>query len=250
MDLDDRGRADLSHRFVNAYLEATGDYGGLQVLPWYVAYRALVRAKVATIRAGQQGVPPVESAGYLTFARRTTRRPSPMVVITTGPSGSGKTTGTQPLVDQLGAVRLRSDIERKRLFGLKPTDSSGSGVDDGLYTRDATAKTYDRLAELAAEVLNSGYTPVVDATFLQRGQRRQFGRLADDLRVPFVILPFGADASLLRERVTHRALAEDDASEATPAVLEHQLATQEPLDEDERPYCRTVDELLGRESSR
>jgi aminoglycoside phosphotransferase family enzyme len=112
MDLEDRGRADFSHRFLNSYLEITGDYDGLVVLPFYLAYRALVRAKVARLRAGQPGVGAdelrklqAEVHGYLMLAELYTQPPRPFLVVTHGYSGSGKTTGTQSVIETLGVIR-------------------------------------------------------------------------------------------------------------------------------------------------
>jgi aminoglycoside phosphotransferase family enzyme len=135
MDLTDRGRPDLAHRFLNAYLEATGDYGMLGPLPFYCAYRAMVRAKVAGIRLGQGDLRAEEAAqvrqefcSYVDLAERYTRPSRPRLLITHGVAGSGKTAGTQPLIEAFGAIRLRSDVERKRLFGLAPLErSSGRG---------------------------------------------------------------------------------------------------------------------------
>ena len=133
MDLADRGRPDLAHRFLNSYLEATGDYGLLLLLPFYHTYRALVRAKVAGIRLGQSDLSHEETqhvrqacGSYLDLAERYTRPSRPRLWITHGLSGSGKTFATQSFVAATGAIRLRSDVERKRLFGFAPFERSTS----------------------------------------------------------------------------------------------------------------------------
>jgi hypothetical protein len=241
MDLQDRGRPDLARRALNGYLEHTGDYPGLAVLTFYQVYRALVRAKVAAIRTSQEGIAPEEAraareqyAGYTTLAERYTQpRPAPLV-ITHGVSGSGKTWITQRLLEQLDAVRVRSDIERKRLHGLEPLARSASGLDAGLYTADAGERTYRRLAELTGTILDSGFAAIVDATFLKRAQRAQLREVAAARGVPFVILAPDAPRELLRARVAGREREARDASEAGVAVLERQLASIEPLDEAER----------------
>ncbi|HKJ75901.1 MAG TPA: AAA family ATPase, partial [Gammaproteobacteria bacterium] len=156
MDLEDRERPELAARFLDGYLYHTGDYGGLRVLAYYKGYRAMVRAKVAAIRLGQNDLEPgarrrtmdlLES--YIGLAERYTRPVPQGLFITHGPSGAGKTTLTQPLLESLGAVRLRSDVERKRLYGLAPEADSGSAVGGGIYSRGAGTRTYSRLAELA-----------------------------------------------------------------------------------------------------
>ena len=248
MDLEDRGRADFARRFLNAYLEITGDYAGLTVLPFYRTYRALVRAKVAQLRADQPGVEAedlrklrTEVLGYLTLAERYTQPARPFLLVTHGFSGSGKTTSTQGVVETLGAIRVRSDVERKRLAGLEALSRTSSGVEQDLYSKDATTKTYAKLAELAGQVLRAGFSVIVDATFLKRQQRKEFRKLGERLHVPFLILDFQAREETLRHRVKDRARAGSDASEAGLAVLEHQLRTREPLAADELPSALPVD---------
>ncbi len=150
MDLADRGRPDLAHRFVNAYLESTGDYAGLAVFPFYLVYRAMVRAKIACLRLGQlepgdeRTALVAEYRGYVDLATHYARAPHPAFVVTHGLSGSGKTTLTQGLLEWIGAIRIRTDVERKRLHGLDARARSGSGLDEGLYAADATERTYRR----------------------------------------------------------------------------------------------------------
>ena len=148
-------------------------------------------------------------------------------------SGSGKTRASLTLVEARGVIRVRSDVERKRLFGLAPEARSASGLDAGLYDAEAGRRTYERLAELAATGLAAARVVLVDATFLKRAQRDAFRHLAAEHGVPFVILAFEAPAAVLRERVRRRAEKAADASEADVAVLDAQLAAREPLADDE-----------------
>jgi aminoglycoside phosphotransferase family enzyme/predicted kinase len=248
MDLEDRGRPDLAHRFLNGYLEATGDYGLLLFLPFYLIYRATVRAKVAGIRLGQSDLSPAEAAqvreafgSYLDLADRYARPSRPRLLITHGLSGSGKTFATQQLVEAAGAIRIRSDVERKRLFGLAPLERSTDRSELDLYAPDVTRRTYAHLARQVARVVEAGFTVVVDATFLKRTQRDAFRRLAARLGVPFTLLEFRAHAETLRRRVAHRSAHADDASEADLAVLHGQLATLEPLTAAEQASALTID---------
>ena len=239
MDLEHRGRADLARRFLDAYLGRTGDYGGLLVLRFYLVYRALVRAKVARLRAAQLGSGEAERPaldeyrGHVRLARSYAEAPQPAVVITHGLSGSGKTTLSQALLEALGAVRVRSDVERKRLHGLEMLERDPRGVDAGLYADDATQATYRRLAGVAREIVAGGFVAVADAAFLMRWQRDLFRDLAAELRVPFAIVDFTAAVATLRERIARRASAGNDASDADLAVLEHQLRNEDPLAADE-----------------
>ncbi|MBM3356951.1 MAG: aminoglycoside phosphotransferase [Betaproteobacteria bacterium] len=248
MDLDDRGRPDLAWRFLNRYLEHTGDYPGVAVLRFYGVYRALVRAKVHALRASQPRLAAKERArllaacrGYVRLAGRLARRPRPGLIITHGLSGSGKTTVTDVLVERTGAVRVRSDLERKRLHGMPARARSESAIAGGIYAPAASAATYDRLAALARGIVESGYTAVVDAAFLSGAARRKFRTLARRLRAGFVILDFRAPESVLSERIAQRLRSAHDASEADLAVLEHQVATADPLARDEIRAAIAVD---------
>lgn len=246
MDLQARGRMDLASRFLDAWLARSGDYAGLQLLPWYLSYRAMVRAKVAAIRAGQvEGAARAdtlaECARYLALAAAQMQSPAPALLIASGLSGSGKTSQSQPLVEGCGVIRVRADVERKRLFGLDADARSGSTLGGGLYSAQASARTYARLAELARAVVEAGYPVLVDATFLKRTQRAAFAALAATLGVPFAILAFDAPVETLRARVRQRAEAGTDASEADVAVLETQLSAREPFEEEELACVVPID---------
>jgi predicted kinase len=210
---------------VSEWLAATGDYDALTVLPFYAVYRALVRAKVAAIRGTA-----TEASEYLAMAGRLASRPQPALTITFGLSGSGKTTASSArlLADATAnTVRIRSDLERKRLFGLAPGDTSNGAI----YTEEATNKTYRRLEKLAEDALEAGWSVIVDAAFLRRALRESFRNLAARLHIPFSIISCGEAPDELRRRLRARR---NDASEATVAVLEQQLQWAEALTAEER----------------
>jgi len=163
------------------------------------------------------------------------------LLIMHGLSGSGKTTIAQRLLEALGAVRLRSDVERKRLYGLAPEARSGSGLETGLYAPATSERTYAHLAGLAREVLAAGYPVIVDAAFLKRSWRDRFAELARGAGASFAIATCTAPPAALYARVALRERAARDASEAGPAVLERQLATAEPLGADETAHAVAID---------
>jgi hypothetical protein len=248
MDLDQRGRPDYAWRFLNRYLEHTGDYPGLALLRYYQAYRAMVRAKVTAIRLAQPGLAESERSevqaafeGYLARAEGYAAPGEPFLALTHGPSGTGKTLVAGALAGRLGAVHLRSDVERKRMAALPPDARSGSPVDGGLYTADRTRATYARLAELARGVTDAGLPAIVDATFLERWQRDLLRSAGQDARVPVVLLSLRTSRERLRERVEARERAGGDASEAGVAVLARQLESMRPLEPDEAPHALEVD---------
>jgi aminoglycoside phosphotransferase family enzyme/predicted kinase len=250
MDLHAHGLPALAHRFVDAYLQHAGDYDGVRVLDYYLVHRALVRAKVALIRAGQTTGAARQQARacahrYLALAGRMAQPRPRALLITHGLSGSGKTTLTQGLLEAAGAVRIRADVERKRLAGLGPLERSGATPGSALYGPAMTEATYARLLDAATAVLDGGWTAIADATFLRRADRQAAADRAAALGVPFWVLHFEAPARTLQERLLQRTAAGRDASDADAAVLALQRQAQEPLADDERPRVHVVEPLPG-----
>ena len=241
MDLRAHGRTDLAYELLNAYLEVSGDYGGVDVLPFYLVYRALVRAKVAAIKQAQSAADGHDAERYMATALELCAPKKPVLVITRGFSGSGKTSVTDELVGRLPAIRARSDLERKRLHGLTASARTGSALGAGLYAAAASRRTYAALAEIADLLLRNGQSAIIDATFLRRRERLEFLQVAAANAARFVILDCAASPAELRRRVLKRARQGRDASEADLAVLEHQFASEEPLDRAERRHAVTVD---------
>jgi hypothetical protein len=238
MDLLRRGRPQLAWRLLNAYLEITGDYQGCGVLRFYLGYRAMVRAKIAAIRAGQRGVAKADKQlkscrSYLRLAHSCLTRRRPALIITHGLPGCGKSTFAQIALERLGAIRIRSDVERKRLFGLAALADSRAQTGADIYSEDATRRTYARLQELARVVIAAGYPVIVDAAFVLHAEREGFCALAKEMNVPFVIASVQTDAALLAERLALRSRRGNDASEADVAVLIKLQVFQEPLRDEE-----------------
>lgn len=241
MDLCAHGLAPLAWRFMNAWLDLSGDHAGLALLPFYAVYRALVRAKVAALRIQASGDEHwQEAARYLDLAHRLSQPRQRLLYVASGVSGSGKSSQSQPLIEARGIVRLRADVERKRLFGLAP-EASSAAVPGGIYSAEASARTYAELRERARMVLDAGFAVLADATFLRRAHRAEFIALAAELGVPCRLLVFDAPPDVLRERVRRRAAEARDASEATVEVLERQLIEREPLSEAEAAIAVYVD---------
>lgn len=232
MDLLAHGRDRLAWHFVDAWLTASGDFDGMALARLYLTYRALVRAWVCLLRPSTPPAP--RATDYLRLARRLARQPQhPRLLVTHGLSGSGKSHLTQGLLEETGAVRLRSDVERKRLFGLGALESSAGRGRGDIYGRAANERTYGRLEDLARGLLRCGWPVIVDAACLRRAERDRFVALARDLAVPCTLLECRAAPDVLRERVRHRARHGGDASEADAAVLESQFGHDEPLAPDE-----------------
>ena len=222
MDFMARGRVDFAFRLLNRWLDGTGDHAGLPALRFSLVYRALVRAQVEHLNG-----PGHEAAArrYLDTALALAQPGQPRLLITHGLPGSGKTFESQKLLEREGAIRLRSDVERKRLFGLGMlANSRASGLD--LYQPETTARTYVQLFRLARGALQAGWPVILDAAFLHRAERAQALALAGALGVPFSIIDCQAPPQVLRERLQARR---GDASEATLEVLDKLSLSAEPL---------------------
>lgn len=243
MDLVARARPDLAWRFVNAWLDATGDHAAVPGLRFAMVYRALVRGQAAVLRGDAEA-----AATYVAAASRIAGDADERLLITHGLPGSGKTHMSQQVLERAHAIRLRSDVVRKRLFGL-PALAHTAALGTSVYGAAATRRTYLRLLQLAARALRAGHPVVIDAAFLRRDERRRAARLAARLGVPFAILECRASAALLRERVAARAQQGADASEADQAVLQALLPLDEPLDVSERARAIVVDAEHGVEGA-
>ena len=237
MDLEHRGHHEFAQRYLDDYLAASGDYGGLAMLPFYLVYRALVRAKVAALRAQQ----PEGAAGgahamadafeietHLSLAERFATPHPRCLLLTHGVSGSGKSFVARWLLQTGAWIRLRSDVERKRLAGLGALQSSRAAAAVDLYSAQTTERTYARLLELASQVLDAGFPVIVDAAFLRADQRAAFAALARAKAVAWIVLALSAPERTLRERVAGRLALGRDPSEATVEVLELQLRSAQP----------------------
>ncbi len=255
MDLRHRGFERLAYQFLNTWLEVTGDYAGLRLLPYYVAYRAMVRGKVAAIRAAQIAAADSNVAdgsnapiGMNATSGTADRLPGcrhaeqlcrdylaladasgapehgerPRLILMHGLSGSGKTLASGLLARAIGAIRVRSDVERKRLHGVTPNDHSAAG--SAMYGSAASEATYARLADLAHTAIEAGCSVIIDATFLARTERARFVALGRALNAITAIVDLKASPHTLRARVAERSAHGHDASDADLDVLEGQLA--------------------------
>jgi len=233
VDLLDHGQGGLAGWFLNEALSQSGDYRAAVLLRFYAVYRAMVRMKVAAIRATQAPAgPAIDPLSYLGLAEQLARPGPARLIVTHGLAGCGKTVASTQLLQtdrHAATVRLRSDVERKRLFGLTPQAHSGSATGEGIYTPDAQARTYAHLRAQAAMLLDAGWSVVVDAAFLRRDERDSFRRLAQERGVGWGILAPEATPAVLRERIIDRQRLGQDASEATLQVLQQQMAWLEPL---------------------
>jgi predicted kinase len=246
MDLEVLRRPAHAHSFLSGYLAQGGDYESCRVLDFYKAHRALVRAKVTALTARgspRRTVPEdqvfAQSESYVDGACVSLADRQPQLILMSGVSGSGKTWLATRLAPLLGAVHMRSDVERERL-GAAPATSSRT-VGEGRYTLEAKARVYDHLVQCAEHALCGGYPVIVDATFGRRVDRRRFHELAARFGIGARLIHCRAAPNVLRARVSFRLEQGRDASEADLAVLDWQEAHEEALLEGEGFQVSEVD---------
>ncbi len=250
MDLTAHERRDLAWSFLNTYLARSGDYTGVRLLPFYAVYRALVRAMVDSLEA--QHVPDHRERAFKHLRMRVStaaefmHRPPPTLFITHGPSGSGKSWFSERLAETLGAVRIRSDVERRRLTDADSADcgaadSGTGGYEQGKYSPVFSRRVYVRLLECAQACLDGGIDTIVDAAFLHAEDRRLFRDLAARRGVRFIILSCIAPREVLMRRVAGRQERHTDPSEAGVEVLARQLQHLEPVGPGEAAHTITID---------
>jgi hypothetical protein len=239
MDFDARNRPDLSNLFLNAYLEQTGDWEGVQVLPLYLSRQAYVRAKVTSFLLGDPGIPEAvqqeskETASrYYQLAWHYTQQKTGKLVMMSGLSGSGKSTTARTLARQSGAIQIRSDAVRKHLGGVE-LDAKG---DASLYSSEMTQKTYDRLLDLGIKLAAQGYTVILDGKYDRQATRSQVIQAAQTHQISLEILHCTAPDEVLQQRVQQR---QGDISDATTDVLSNQH--MEPFTDEEQPLVKTID---------
>lgn len=239
MDLEARQRSDLSNLFLNAYVEQTGDWEGLQVLPLYVSRQSYVRAKVTSFLLSDPTVPEAEkdaaakiAAPYYQQAWECMQPKTGRLVLMAGLSGSGKSTTARHLARHWDAIHIRSDAVRKHLGGI-PLNQRG---EDNLYTPEMTQKTYQRLLALGLLLVQEGYTVILDAKYDRQSHRQEVITQATQHQIPLQIIHCDAPMDVLKSRLEQRT---GDIADATAELLARQ--TMEPFTEAEQAYVKTVD---------
>lgn len=231
MDLMSRNHFKFAYYIINKYLERTGDYAGLELLKFYVIYRAMVKAKVALLTNDNE-------TSYLfnqkiNLVKNLILPTSNKIILTNGVSGVGKSYISKELSMILPAIRIRSDVERKRLHKKYPNLS--------LYSKEMDAITFEHLVKLTKYIYNAGYSVIVDATFIKETARTSFFELGKKLNAPVNIISIKASFDMIKSRIESRQQIGKDPSDADINVVEAQLKINEPLTEQEEIVSIEVD---------
>jgi aminoglycoside phosphotransferase family enzyme/predicted kinase len=219
MDLKNQSLNAEAFRFLNVYLEITGDYEGLQILNFYAIYRALVRAKVALLIKNTNFNNNLQTALQLMQFQKLNK-----------------------------PILIRSDVERKRLFfGINKKELNIALKDEHsleLYSDAVSKMTFDKLLQLAETIINSGYSVIVDATFLRVAHRKPFIELSKKLNCPYKILQCETSIEMIHQRVKERFILKQDASDADSRVVELQLLEYEEPTEAEKKQSISVNTMV------
>ena len=241
MDLEAKDRKDWGYLFLNTYLEQTGDWQGLQVLPFYLCRQAYVRAKVTSFLLDDQNLSPedkqkalVSAQHYYGLAWQYSQPLSGKMILMSGLSGSGKSTLAQQLSLQLPAVWIRSDAVRKQLGGVE-LNQSGT---QGLYSPAMTEKVYQTLFELGKLASAAGFNVILDAKFDRIQWRSPFVTLAQAQGLNLNIIHCQASMNVLEQRLQHR---QGDISDATADLLTDQQATWQDFTASEQQFVINID---------
>ena len=219
MDLEHLGAPELADIFVDCYGELSGEHHPRSLVDYYVAFRALIRAKVSALRH-EQGDEHARAAAVelLELARARLRRSTVSLIVVGGAPGTGKSTVARGLADHFGWALLRSDVVRKELAGLDPRSPAPAAFGTGLYSDDVTERTYGELLERARTALALGESVVVDASWTDSARRADAAAIASATSSNFVELRCVLPATTADDRVRRRRIEGDDPSDADPGV--------------------------------
>ena len=241
MDLESRGRRDLGNAFLNTYIEQTGDWEGLQLLPLYLSRQAYVRAKVTSLMLDDPAISTAQkaeisqtAAHYYKLAWQYTKPRRGKLTLMSGLSGSGKSTAARYLARRTGAIHIRSDAVRKHLGGIPLNERGGQD----LYSDEMTAQTYGRLLELGVILADRGWDVILDAKFDRQNLRTDAIDRAQSHGLPLQIIYCTAPIEVLGERLQQRR---GDIADATAELLSSQQAAFQPFTELEQISVNIVD---------
>jgi aminoglycoside phosphotransferase family enzyme/predicted kinase len=244
MDLEARNKLEFANIFLNSYLENTGDWEGLLVLPLYLSRQAYVRAKVNSFLLNDSQVSESERQSAKQLARNYYRQAyqytqaqsgkTGKLILMSGLSGSGKSTVARTIARKIGAIQIRSDAVRKHLAGI-PLEQQAT---DAIYTASMSQKTYDRLLELGVRLAQAGYTVILDAKYDRLAWRQPVIVQAQEQNIPLQIFYCTAPIAVLGDRLSQR---QGDISDAGVALINSQMAEAESFTPAERAYVTTID---------
>ncbi len=222
MDLDVNGRTEESNRLCAQYIQLSGDYDGVLLLPFYKAYRAMVRAKINSFQSDNDGITQQErdaciqkARQYFQLAKQYMQQNGTGVVYSVfGNIGSGKSTIAMELASLTGGIVINSDAVRKKLSGLDVFENARAKVEEGIYTPEMTEKVYTTMKQKALAIACAGITVILDATFYSKELRRNFYQFFRDngIEIQFIFADCSEDELLQRIKKRENSTSISDAT--------------------------------------
>lgn len=235
MDLERKAGPRSARQFLRWYQEFSNERHPASLAHFYVAYRALVRAKVAAMRHSQSHDPmdAIEASDLLGLCLDHLERARPRLVLVGGGPGTGKTTLAEAIGDMMAFSVLRSDELRKDLGGHDHTEHAFAAPDEGLYRPEVTASTYAAMTEQASELLRRGESVVLDASWSAQDHRATARAMAASCGAEVIELECQVDPATAKERIVRRLASPWTVSDATPEIVDHMAGLRDPWPEAE-----------------
>jgi aminoglycoside phosphotransferase family enzyme/predicted kinase len=239
MDLDYNGYPEYAETFVDAYIRHSGDREVGRILNFYKCYYAYVRGKVVgfrihdnSIRQDERGEAALTAARYFDLAYTYAARPErPMLILMTGLMGTGKSLRARFIAPRLGADIIQTDVLRKDMHNIKPSERHHEPFGKGIYGDEFTRKTYDRALEFASEKLREGKSVIIDASYKNRRNRQEAFDAAKKLQADFFVIECICPDDVIRKRLDSRMSNKTEASDGRWEIYQAQKESFEEINE-------------------
>ncbi len=249
MDLDYNGYPRQAESFVKSYLKYSGDNDMLILLNFYRCYYAYVRGKVTSFRLDQKDLPDDERSQIEKTAERyfdlaytyAANLEKPVLILTAGLMGCGKSYQARQLAARLNAKTIRTDVLRKEMLNINPTDRHHENFAQGIYSDDISRMTYNKAYELAESEIKSGKAVIIDASFKRRSERQKAVQLAQRLDIPFYIIECTCTDEVVKMRLEKRVKEKDNASDGRWEIYALQKNDFDEINEISADHYFTID---------
>lgn len=230
MDLDYNGYPEQAESFVKSYLKYSNDADMIMLLNFYRCYYAYVRGKVTSFRLDQKDISANERSQVVKTAKRyfdlaytyAVHLEKPVLILTAGLMGCGKSYQARHLAARLGARTIRTDVLRKELLNINPTDRHNEDFGRGIYSDDISRLTYDKAYELAQSEIKSGKPVIIDASFKRRSERQKAVQMAQRLNIPFYVIECTCRDEIVKMRLDKRVQEKTNASDGRWEIFQEQ----------------------------
>jgi aminoglycoside phosphotransferase family enzyme/predicted kinase len=244
MDLDVQGNTADSNRLCAQYIQLSGDYDGVLVLPFYKSYRAMVRAKINSFQSDNEGITKKEREGFIQKASQYFQlakqymqlKSNGVIYVVFGNIGSGKSTIAMELAALTGGIVINSDALRKKLAGLEIFDNAKANVGQGIYNPEMTEQVYATMKQKALAIAQKGIDVILDGTFYSKKLRNDFYHFFKDkgIDIHFIFADCSQDELVKRIEQRQKAASVSDATVETFVQLKDRF--EKPDNDEQHVY--------------